>query len=89
MALYKYKSFEEAEKALWCFNPDEQYYKKVAELFNLAEKLYPLNCPRGIFKFKNIQEAQKHRDKWILENAIKRNKIKDTNSTINIRNIRF
>jgi hypothetical protein len=70
MAIYKFKTFEEAEKALWCFEPDKEYYIKVAELFDLAEKLHPLRYPRGIFKFKNIQEAQGHKKEGLIKNAI-------------------
>jgi hypothetical protein len=34
MPIYKYKSFEEAERALWNFHPDEAYFRKVADLWN-------------------------------------------------------
>jgi len=61
MPVYKYKTFEEAEKALWNFNPDEQYFERVAELWEFADELCPISYPKGIFKFKTIEEANKHR----------------------------
>ena len=61
MPIYKYKTFEEAERALWNFNPDERYYDRVAELWEFANELNPIQYPRGIFKFKTFEEANKHR----------------------------
>ncbi len=69
MPVYKYKSFEEAERALWNFHPDAAYYKKVAELWNFANKLRPIKYPRGVFKFRTIAEANRQRDEWELQFA--------------------
>ncbi|MBL7086937.1 MAG: hypothetical protein ISS28_07585 [Candidatus Cloacimonetes bacterium] len=69
MPIYKYKTFEEAERALWNFHPDEAYYEKVAELWEFANKLSPIKYPKGMFKFKNIEEANKHREKFELAYA--------------------
>ncbi len=66
MPVYKYKSFEDAQKALWCFEPDADYYKQLSELWNTADKLKPVVCHRGVYKFKNIDLANKHRMKWEL-----------------------
>jgi len=71
MPVYKYKTFEEAEQALWNYHPDEAYYKRVAELWEFANKLNPITYPKGIFKFKTIEEANKHRDKFEIEWAKK------------------
>ena len=67
MPVYKYKSFEDAQKALWCFKTDSNYYKQLSELWNTADMLTPVNCQRGVFKFKNIVNANKHRTKWELD----------------------
>lgn len=71
MPVYKYKSFEEAERALWNFHPDEAYFQRVAELWEFAKKLNPINYPPGIFKFRNIEEANRHREEVELEHAKK------------------
>ncbi len=63
MPIYKFKSFEEAEKALWNFDPDENYYQKIAKLFQLGFRLSPPQCRRGIFKFKNFEEREKFNKK--------------------------
>ena len=69
MPVYKYKTFEEADRALWNFHPDEAYFKKVADLWNFAGKLLPISYPKGIFKFRSMEEANKHRDQLELEHA--------------------
>jgi hypothetical protein len=71
MPVYKYKTFEQADKALWNFNPDEEYYKQVAELWRFANKLSPITYPKGIFKFRSIEEANKQRQEWELAHAKK------------------
>ena len=69
MPVQKFKSFEDAEKALWNYEPDDAYFQRVRRLFEFAEKLNPIRCPHGIFKFKTIEEANRHREKWMLEQA--------------------
>jgi hypothetical protein len=72
MGLQKFKSFQEAERALWCFNPDEKYFKQVRELFKLANRLCSPNFPRGIFKYRTLEEANKAKEEWLLQNALKK-----------------
>ena len=71
MPAQKYKSFEEAEKALWNFYPDEAYLNRVVELWDFVEKLNPIKYPRGVFKFKTIEEANKFREEIELAHALK------------------
>lgn len=63
MPVYKYNSFEEAEQALWnAAPPDERYFERVRQLWNLAEQINRIRYPRGIFKFTTIEEANAHRE---------------------------
>ena len=71
MPVYKYQTFEEADRALWNFHPDEAYFKKVADLWNFANRFLPISYPKGIFKFRNMEEANQHRDQLELEHAKK------------------
>jgi hypothetical protein len=71
MPIYKYESLEEAEWALWNFHPDETYFRKVADLWNFANRFLPISYPKGIFKFRSMEEANKHRDQLELEHAKK------------------
>jgi hypothetical protein len=72
MPIQKFKTFEEAEKALWNFQPNDAYYARVAELWDFANKLNPISYPKGIFKFRTIEEANSHREE--LERAHARKK---------------
>jgi hypothetical protein len=69
MPVYKYKTFEKARRALWNFSPDELYFKQVVELWETADKLAPITYPRGVFKFKSVNEADKHRKEWEIGQA--------------------
>ncbi len=59
MPIYRYRSFEEADRALWCYKPDDHYYRRVSQLFAFAFRLKPPTCRRGVFRFKSIGDAQK------------------------------
>jgi len=61
MPVYKFKSFEDAERALWNFNPDSDYYRRVAGLFQITFKLSPPACKRGVHPYRNIEEAARDR----------------------------
>ncbi|MDM8524721.1 hypothetical protein QUF80_15240 [Desulfococcaceae bacterium HSG8] len=72
LPVYKYKSFEDAEKALWNFYPDENYFRQVMELRDMANKLCSVSYPRGVFKYKTIEAANKQREEWELIHALGR-----------------
>lgn len=61
MPLFKYKSFEEARKAQWNFSPDDSWYVKLSELYDMAFKLAPPVCRPGIRYYKTIEEANADR----------------------------
>ena len=69
MPIFKFKSFEDADKTHWNFSPDEKYYARVAELWEFANKLSSIEYPKGIFKFKTIEEANRHREEIEIAHA--------------------
>ena len=65
MPVFKYKSFEEAREALWKIKPDTNL-KSLSILWDIALFLNPhTKCQRGVFKFKSLEKAQRHRKKTI------------------------
>ena len=69
MPVFKYRTFDQARKALWNFHPDGIYFRQVAELWDTADRLCPVRYPQGIFKYRNIEEANKQREGWEIANA--------------------
>lgn len=70
MSVRKFKTYEDAEKALWNFHPDENYLRRAAEFLRFASRLRPMRCEKGILKFRSIAEANRHREDWELAQAI-------------------
>jgi len=68
-----FKTFEEAERALWNFNPDKEYFRKVTEFYGLFTKLSKFSYPKGVFKFRTFEEAEEHKMNAIINAALKRN----------------
>lgn len=66
MPIYKYRSFEEAEKHLGQLLPSDPL-QKFSRLQLLLRGLMPTTeIQRGIFKFKTIEDANRHRERASL-----------------------
>jgi hypothetical protein len=61
MSIEKFRTFEAARRALWCFEPDAEYYRRIADHFNLGRQLCPRTFPKGVFKYRSISEADRNR----------------------------
>jgi len=72
MPVQKFKTFEEAEIALLNPYPDDAYFSRVAELWNFADKLNRVSYPRGIFKFRTLEDANRHREELELAHIRKK-----------------
>lgn len=59
MGVTKFRTFEEAEQALWCISPDAAYFERVRAMFEVAERLRPRNFRPGITKFCSIEEKNR------------------------------
>ena len=70
MAIQKFKTFSEAEKAIWNFSPDSDYYKNIRSFYRLFAKLSKFSYPKGVHKFRNLEEAEEHKMNVILNSAI-------------------
>ena len=74
MPVTKYRSFEDAEKSLWQRHTDVDYYKKIAAFFELFSRLAPPRYPAGIFKYKDLDSANRQKEEWDVLNGL--NKMK-------------
>lgn len=80
MSIQKFKSFEEAEKALWITNPDPAYFKRIRAFYKLFSKLSKFSYPKGVYKFHNLEEAEQHRMNAIVSSALNQNEVKSDSS---------
>ena len=69
MPVQKFKTFEEAEKALWTFQPDKSYFRRLSALYRFTRELNPISYPRGVFKYHSLEDAQQQQQEWELEHA--------------------
>lgn len=67
MPVYTYRSFEDAERALWESNPGPGYYRRIAQLFDLAFRLARPRAHRGVFTYASIEQAQEDRARQLAE----------------------
>ncbi len=71
MPFKKFRSVEEMDNArrdLWCDQPDQACFKRIAHLWERSSRLSPRKFPKGVVKYRTIEEAQADRQRWIDEN---------------------
>ncbi len=74
MGLQKFRDLEEARQALWTEGADPDLHLRIQRLWALSVRLAPLGIPRGLRKFRTIEEANEDREAWVRRRvrAIKR-----------------
>ena len=71
MPVQKFKTYNEAREALWCFSPDADYYHRLKDFWATVALLHPRPAfPQGITKFKTVAEANQHMDDWLLQSRV-------------------
>ncbi len=55
-------------RALWCDSSDENLPKRIAALWKRSFQISPRVYPRGVFKYRSIEEAQEAREQVMAEN---------------------
>lgn len=81
MPVARFHSVEEMDASrsdLWCDKPDAAYFKRLGELWDLSSHINPRKWPRGVFKFRSIEEAQAARERLLSEHirGLWRNRVK-------------
>jgi hypothetical protein len=74
MPIRKFRTIEEmnaADSELWSSKPDAAYYQRVRKLWETSARLNPRTLPKGVFKFRSLEEAQAQRDRLLAEHIRK------------------
>lgn len=70
MPLYRYRTFDEARRALWRKPGDPELERIIAWLWAFSAELAgPSLQPRGVRKFRTIEEANADRKHWEIERS--------------------
>jgi hypothetical protein len=65
MPLQRFRDFDEARRALEVETGDPELVPRIRRLWAFASRLAPGSAPRGLRKFRTIEEANRDRDAWI------------------------
>jgi hypothetical protein len=65
MPVRRFRSHEEARRALWMDPGDPGLPGRIRRLWERSRKLAPLGIPRGLRKFRSIEEANAEREAWV------------------------
>lgn len=65
MPIQKFRSLEEAERALWESPMQPDLLARIAALWRFSSQLVPRDIPRGVRKFRSIEEANAEREAWV------------------------
>ena len=66
MPVWKYRSIEEMPEA-WVMNRNVPLGRRIRAMMSLGHYAGPLNMPRGVKKFRSIEELQADRHKYEQE----------------------
>jgi hypothetical protein len=67
MPIQRFRTHDDARRALWCDREDPDLHRRIARLWAAGARLVPLRIPRGLRKFRSIEEANREREEWVTE----------------------
>ncbi len=65
MPVRRFRSLREARQALWIDAADPDLPGRIRRLWARSRRLAPLGIPRGLRKFRTIEEANAEREAWV------------------------
>jgi hypothetical protein len=71
MPVYRFRDFEDARRALWISADDPSLARRIRRLWQFSARLCDRRIPRGVRRFRTIEEANADRERW-LERRIRR-----------------
>jgi hypothetical protein len=65
MPVYRFRDLDEARRALWVDPDDPALAKRIRGLWKFSARLVELRIPRGLRRFRSIEEANQEREEWV------------------------
>jgi len=69
MPLQRFRDFEEARRALWVERGDPRLVPRIQRLWAFAHRLAPGAAPRGMRRFRTLEDANLEREQWMERRA--------------------
>ena len=64
MPVQRFRTFDDARRDLWLAPGDPKLLARIRSLWGFSARLAPGIMPRGVRKFRSIEEANHDRDLW-------------------------
>ena len=70
MGWQRFRDFEQAREALWIPPGDPRLVQRIQSLWEFSSRLLGgRSGPRGLRRFRTIEEANEDREQWVAERA--------------------
>lgn len=70
MPVERYRSLDDARRALWTRRPDPSLIPRIRHLWAFSRRLAPGPAPRGLRKFRTREDADAEREAWCARRAL-------------------
>ena len=67
MPIQKFRSLDEARRALWMRSDDPRLPDRARALMAFSRRLAIVHAPPGVRKFRTMEEANAERKAWVVE----------------------
>lgn len=81
MPVHKYRSVEDMPPVPPCETLDEECLRRIAKLWARSSAFSGMVYPRGVFKFRSLEEAQQARERVTQENIDRIRRERETRSS--------
>ena len=71
MPVQKFRTLDEARRALWMRSDDPRLPDRARALMAFSRHLAIVHAPPGVRKFRTIEEANADRKAWVVETLMK------------------
>lgn len=67
MPVQRFRTLDDARRDLWLAPGDPKLWARIRNLWEFSARLAPCTMPRGVRKFRTVEEANQDRDRWTQE----------------------